>query len=131
MAEGLCHAFKSDIYTAYSAGIKRHGLNPRAVEVMTEIGIDISQNQSKTLDDLQPIKFDEVITVCANADKTCPRFSGDTRITHIAFDDPPKLAEEAQSEEEALKHFRRVRDEIKTFINSLPDRLEVAGSTRV
>ena len=120
MAEGLCRALKADIYNAYSAGIEKHGLNSRAVTVLAEIGIDISNNKSKTLDDLNHIQFDEVITVCAHADQHCPNFPGNARVTHIGFDDPPKLAENAKTEQEALDHFRRVRDQIKLAIQNLP-----------
>lgn len=119
MAEGICRALKADTYNAYSAGIQKHGLNPRAVTVLAEIGIDISNNISKTVDDLSHIHFDEVITVCAHADQHCPSFTGSARVTHIGFDDPPKLAENAKTEQEALDHFRRIRDQIKLAIQNL------------
>ncbi len=120
MAEGLCRAFRAEHYQAYSAGIQTHGLNPNAVKVMAEMGIDISDHESKTLDVLKHIKFDEVITVCAHADQNCPISPDKAKITHVGFDDPPKLAAQAKTEEQALQHYRRVRDEIKVFIQSLP-----------
>lgn len=124
MAEALCRDLKGDEYEVYSAGIERHGLNPRAVKVLAEIGLDISSHRSETLDDLGDIRFDHVVTVCAHADQSCPTFTGNAKITHIGFDDPPKLAQNAQTEDEALQHFRRVRDEIRDFVLTLPQRLE-------
>jgi arsenate reductase len=125
MAEGLCREFKGNIFNAYSAGIKTHGLNPLAVKVMKEIGIDISHHYSKTPDDLeqQKVQFDYVITVCGNAHETCPIFQGNATIIHHGFDDPPLLAKTAQSDEEVLQHYRRVRDEIKEYIISLTSTL--------
>jgi arsenate reductase len=118
MAEGLCRKLKGDIFECYSAGIKTHGLNPNAVKVMAEIGIDISEHYSKTPDDLENdgVIFDLVITVCGNAHETCPVFQGNAKIIHKGFDDPPFLAKTASNEEEALGHYRRVRDEIKEYI---------------
>jgi arsenate reductase len=124
MAEALCRDLKSDEYEVYSAGIERHGLNPRAVAVLAEIGLDISSHRSETLEDLGDIRFDYVVTVCAHADKSCPAFTGNAKITHIGFDDPPKLAQNARTEEEALQHFRRVRDEIRDFVLTLPQGIE-------
>ena len=123
MAEGLCRHLLGDQYQCYSAGIEKHGLNPNAVKVMQEIGIDISGHHSKTVDELDDIPFDYVITVCGHANETCPLFPARTRMLHQGFDDPPRLAETAQTEEEALTHYRRVRDEIREFILELPGRL--------
>ncbi len=120
MAEGFCRNLKGDIIEPYSAGIEKHGLNPLAVKVMEETGIDISDQISKTVDDLAGRKWDYVITVCGHADENCPVFPGVTRVIHKGFDDPPKLAEGAENEEEALVHYRRVRDEIRDFILALP-----------
>ena len=124
MAEGLCRRFKSDRIDAFSAGIEKHGLNTRAVKVMQEIGIDISGQFSKTVEELGEGSFDYVITVCGHANETCPYFPALTKIVHHGFDDPPRLAAEATSEEEALGHYRRVRDEIKAFVQSLPEILD-------
>ena len=123
MAEGLARALKGDEVEAYSAGIETHGLNPRAVKVMAEIGIDISGHHSKNVQELLNIPFDYVITVCGHANETCPVFPGRTKIVHAGFDDPPALARSAASEEEALSHYRRVRDEIRAFVSGLPDSL--------
>ena len=121
MAEGWARHLKSHVLEPYSAGVKTHGLNPRAVQVMAEAGVDISRHWSKLLDELRDVEFDHVITVCGNAHESCPVFPGKTRVTHVGFDDPPRLAEGAASEEEALQHYRRVRDEIRTFVETLPE----------
>ena len=97
-----------------------HGLNPRAVLVMAEAGISISHHTSKEVGSVINIPFDYVITVCSHADGHCPAFPSETRVIHIGFDDPPSLAKSAQSEEEALSHFRCVRDKIRAFIETLP-----------
>jgi arsenate reductase len=123
MAEGLARALKGEEVEAYSAGIETHGLNPRAVKVMAEIGIDISGHSSKNVKDLLEIPFDFVITVCGHAHETCPVFPRRTTIIHAGFDDPPALARNAASEEEALEHYRRVRDEIREFVSALPGNL--------
>lgn len=123
MAEGLCRHLQGDRIEAFSAGIETHGLNPLAVKVMQEIGIDISGHRSKTLEDLGDVSLDVVATVCGHAHETCPVFPGSTRIIHQGFDDPPKCAADAANEAEALSHYRRVRDEIRDWIEALPDTL--------
>ncbi len=119
MAEGWARALKSDVLDAYSAGIETHGLNPRAVRVMAEAGVDISGHRSKNIVDLNGVDVDVVITVCGHANEHCPVFPGTTKVIHVGFDDPPALAKNAKSEEEALIHYRRVRDEIRRFIEDL------------
>lgn len=119
MAEGLCRALLGDRLEPASAGIEKHGLNSDAVAVMAEIGIDISAQQSKTLDELGG-DFDYVVTVCDHASETCPYFPARTAVLHHSFDDPPRLAANASSREEALGHYRRVRDEIREYILTLP-----------
>lgn len=124
MAEGWARHLKSDLIDACSAGIQTHGLNPRAVQVMAEAGVDIRGQTSKNVNDLSDVPFDAVVTVCGHANETCPAWLGKkTRIVHVGFDDPPKLAKTADSEEEALGHYRRVRDEIRAFIETLPQAL--------
>ncbi len=120
MAEGFAAAHKSESVEPYSAGIEAHGLNPLAVKVMAEAGVDISRHKSKTLDQVLNIPFDFVITVCAHANESCPVFPGHARVIHVAFDDPPALARAAASEEEVLAIYRRVRDEIRVFVEGLP-----------
>mgnify|MGYP002623902840 CR=1 FL=1 len=121
MAEGWARALKSDRIEPYSAGIEAHGLNPNAVAVMHEAGVDISTQTSNTVDAMEGVELDVVVTVCGHADEHCPAFHGAPRVVHIGFDDPPKLAKEAQTEEEALGHYRRVRDEIRAFVEKLPE----------
>ncbi|WP_432799749.1 arsenate reductase ArsC [Poriferisphaera sp. WC338] len=123
MAEGLTRHLKSDALTAYSAGIKAQGLNPNAVKVMREIGIDITNQTSNTVDELPTQDIDYVITVCGHAHETCPTFPANAKIIHVGFDDPPKLAEAETDPDKKLDHFRRVRDEIKSFVQSLPEAL--------
>jgi arsenate reductase len=127
MAEGWTRALKGDFIEAYSAGIERHGLNPVAVEVMAEAGVDISRHTSKHLDDLRHIAFDAVITVCDNARETCPFFSGAKKMLHIGFADPPALAKALATRgagaEEQRNCYRRVRDEIRAFVETLPGSL--------
>ncbi|MFW6151529.1 MAG: arsenate reductase ArsC [Verrucomicrobiota bacterium] len=124
MAEGWARTLKGDVIEAYSAGIETHGLNPNAVKVMAEAGIDISCQSSKKADDLEDVDFDYVITVCGHANETCPMWlKGQAKVIHAGFDDPPRLAENAASKEEALNHYRRVRDEIRDFVQKLPDAL--------
>jgi arsenate reductase len=123
MAEGWARRLKSDVLEALSAGVQKHGLNPNAVKVMAEAGVDISGQRSKHLDELRDAGFDHVITVCDNAHKSCPVFPGKTKVTHVGFDDPPRLAKGAASEEGRLVHYRRVRDEIRAFVETLPDAL--------
>ena len=123
MAEGWARALQNDLIEPYSAGIEKHGLNPNAVRVMDEAGVDISRQQSQNVDELSSVTFDMVVTVCGHADENCPAFSGGPPVMHVGFDDPPKLATSAETEEEALAHYRRVRDEIRAFIETLPTRL--------
>jgi arsenate reductase (thioredoxin) len=120
MAEGWARTLKGDIIEPYSAGIEVHGLNARAVKVMAEAGVDISGQRSKNLDEVEGTGFDWVITVCDSAKETCPVFPAKAKRFHVSFDDPPRLAKGAKTEDEALLHFRRVRDEIRKFINKLP-----------
>jgi arsenate reductase len=124
MAEGWARHLKGDRIEACSAGIEPHGLNPLAVKAMAEAGVDISRQRSKHIDEFADIVLDWVITVCDNARESCPVFPGATRTIHVGFDDPPRLAENAKSDEEALSHYRRVRDEIRSFVETLPDALK-------
>jgi len=124
MAEGWARAVHPDRLEPFSAGIEAHGLNPRAVRVMAEAGVDISGQRSKQVGDLPDTRFDVVVTVCDNARESCPIFPGSTPVLHYGFDDPPRLAADARSEEEALEPYRRVRDEIRAFVERLPDVLD-------
>ena len=124
MAEGWARHLKSDRIEAYSAGLDAQGLNPRAVRVMAEAGVDISGQRSKHVDEFKGVSFDYVVTVCDSAFEACPIRSADIRVVHAGFDDPPRLARNAASEEEALAPYRRVRDEIRSFVETLPESLE-------
>lgn len=123
MAEGWCRHLKSDVIEAYSAGIETHGLNANAVKVMAEAGVDISRQRSKLVDDVREVAFDVVVTVCDLAHESCPLFPGKTKVVHQGFDDPPRLARSAKTEDEALAHYRRVRDEIRAFVEKLPEEI--------
>lgn len=119
MTEGFAKFYYGDKINFYSAGTEKHGLNSRAVKVMKESGVDISDHYSKTVDDLNGVQFDFVYTVCGHANENCPYFAGKAKIIHVGFDDPPKLSAGLTDEEEILKHYRTVRDEIKNFILNL------------
>lgn len=125
MAEGWARRLLPDEVEAYSAGIETHGMNPNAMKVMQEAGVDISSQSSKLADALSDVPFDLVVTVCGHADENCPMFLTKAKLVHVGFDDPPKLAKSAETEEEALDHYRRVRDEIREFVtDGLPGLLE-------
>jgi arsenate reductase len=128
MAEGWARQLRGDTIEAYSAGTEPHGLNSRAVAVMKEAGVDISRQTSKRVDAVASIPFDYVVTVCDTANEACPVFPGRARRLHVGFDDPPKLAADAATEAEALGHYRRVRDEIRAFVERLPAALNPAGA---
>ena len=121
MAEGWSRHLRSDVIESYSAGIETHGLNKNAVKVMAEAGVDISNHRSKHVDELKDVQFDYVVTVCGHANENCPVFPCKTKKIHAGFDDPPKLAENAKTEDEALDCYRRVRDQIKDFVEMLPE----------
>lgn len=123
MAEGWARHLRGGVITPYSAGIETHGLNPNAVQVMAEAGVDIGGHHSKTLDDLRDVVFDYVITVCGHAHETCPVFPGKAKVIHVPFDDPPRLAT-GLTGEAALAPYRRVRDEIRAYVETLPASLE-------
>ena len=126
MAEGLVRHLRGDHLEAYSAGIEKHGLNPLAIKAMEQIGIDISNHQSKTTDEIVGVEFDYVVTVCDHAQKTCPGvsakgFPAKSKIVLRAFDDPPELAAAEPDPNKQMQHYQRVRDEIKEYVLGLPD----------
>lgn len=127
IAEGWTRHLKGDLVEPYSAGIETHGLNPRAVQVMAEAGVDISGQRSKLVSDLPGVDFDYVVTVCDNAHESCPLFPGKVRRVHAGFDDPPRLAAGARNADEELAAYRRVRDEIRAFVETLPASLDRQG----
>ncbi len=126
MAEGFTRELKGDMFEAYSAGIEKHGVNPRAVKVMQEVGIDISDQESKTTDELPDMTFDYVVTLCDQARESCPLFTETTHLVHAGFDDP---AAAEGTEEEIMAEFRRVRDEIRAFVQHLPEALGTEQET--
>ncbi len=127
MAEGWAKQLLGDMIEPYSAGTEPHKLNPRAVRVMQEAGVDISGHQSKSLGSLRDICFDLIVTVCDNAAESCPIPPPGTTIIHVPFDDPPKLAQTETDEDAALQHYRRVRDEIRLFVITIP-KIEAFGN---
>jgi len=130
MAEGWARQLHGQTLAPASAGIETHGLNPNAVAVMAESGVDISGHQSQTLADFadaqgNPARWDLLVTVCGHADETCPALPVGTRKVHVGFDDPPRLAKDETDPERALDHYRRVRDEIRAFVETLPALLSI------
>lgn len=134
MAEGFARQLKGGAIDAYSAGVDPHGMNPLAVRAMREAGVDISAGRSKHVDELRDVPFDYVVTVCGHANETCPPFlrggggGGRTKVVHVGFDDPPQLAKGAASDDEAMPHYRRVRDEIRAWVETLPESLPPRGN---
>ena len=124
MAEGWTRNLKGDCIDVWSAGTETHGLNPLAVRAMSEAGVDISGHRSKRLDEVLHVGFDYVVTVCDDAREACPLFPGEAKIVHRSFEDPPRMAAGANSDDEAMPHYRRVRDEIRAFVEQLPQILE-------
>jgi arsenate reductase len=132
MAEGWAKNLHGAEFEIFSAGIETHGLNPNAVKVMSEAGVDISAQQSQNIKDFLEIGLDYVVTVCGHAHETCPLFQGDCKVVHVGFRDPPKLARElaesGETEEVQLDCYREVRDEIKAYIQKLPQSLLSEGN---
>lgn len=124
MAEGFCRHYHQNKFECHSAGIEAHGVNGNAIAVMQEIGIDISGQKSKTVSQLPDISFDYVVTVCGNAEQNCPFFPAKTKKIHIGFDDPAMLSKKL-SGDMILGVFRRVRDEIREMVKSLPSLLSI------
>lgn len=121
MAEGWARALKADEIEAFSAGTRPQGVNPLAVRAMREVGVDIFGHTSKGLKAIEG-RVDVVVTVCDLAREACPVMPGvrGMRVVHAGFADPPRLAEGARTDEEAMGHYRRVRDEIRAFVERLP-----------
>ncbi len=123
MAEGFARALKGDAIEAYSAGVAPHPVLPETIEVMREAGVDISKQRSKHVREVLDVPFDYVVTVCDHAREVCPVFPGKAKMVHRGFDDPPSLAIYTVRHEDALNIYRRVRDEIKAFVLTLPESL--------
>lgn len=127
MAEGFCRKHWGHVFNVYSAGTKKHGMNERAIKVMKEAGIDISSHYSKTTEELPNVTFEYVVTVCDSAKENCPYFPGG-KIVHVGFQDPPALTNNMANEEDILKVYRRVRDEIEAAIKKLPETLGIMNT---
>ena len=124
MAEGLVRSLKGDQIEINSAGTEpKDRVHPLAVRAMKEIGIDISAHHPKHLNQFLNQQFDYVWTVCDEAHEACPVFPGKAKLIHVSFEDPPRLAANAKTDDQAMVHFRRVRDQIKEFVQRLPTAL--------
>ena len=123
MAEGWARHLKAERLEPYSAGIEKHGMNPHAIKVMAEAGVDITTQHSKTVAELGSVEFDYVVTVCGHANEHCPIFTGKAKVVHVGFDDPPKLSAGMPDGEAKLAIYRRVRDQIRAFVETLPGSL--------
>jgi arsenate reductase len=123
MAEGWARHLKAEEIESHSAGVNPKGIDPRAIRAMAEVGIDISGQKSKSIAEVMGVTFDYVITLCDHAHQSCPTFPGSTKVVHVGFEDPPQLAKNARSEEEAMTHYRRIRDEMRAFVERLPQAL--------
>ena len=123
MAEGWARHLKGDVIEPYSAGIEKHGMNPHVVKVMAEAGVDITGQRSKTVAELVPVEFDYVVTVCGHANEHCPVFPGKAKVVHVSFDDPSKSAVGLPDNEAKLAIYRRVRDQIRSFVTTIPESL--------
>ena len=123
MAEGWARTLHAGRIESYSAGTAPGRVDPHAIRVMREAGVDISGHRSKHLEEVMGVQFNWVVTVCDHANESCPVFPGTVRRLHVDFDDPPRLAANVATEEEALGHYRRVRDEIRAVIEALPGRI--------
>lgn len=121
MAEAWARYLKGDRVEPYSGGIEPRAVDSRAIKAMAEVGLDISGQKSKSIDEFGDVAFDYVITLCDHAAQSCPVFPAKTKVIHVGFEDPPKLAADAGDEEEAMAHYRRVRDEIKRFVKQMPE----------
>jgi len=129
MAEGWARRLLGETVEPFSAGTRPGRVDPRAIAVMHEAGVDVSGQRSKHLDEIVDVGLDWVVTVCDRANESCPVFPGVVKRLHVGFDDPPRLAAEAKTEDEALGHYRRVRDQIREFVAQLPARLDREGKS--
>ncbi|MBC8469269.1 MAG: arsenate reductase ArsC [Planctomycetes bacterium] len=120
IAEGWARHLKGNIIDAYSAGIRPIGVSSRAIKVMAEAGVDISAQKSQHLVEFSEIDFDYVITLCDNAAENCPVFTGQAKVFHKSFEDPYFAT---GSEEDIMETFRKVRNNIKYFIEAMPNNL--------
>jgi len=134
MAEGWARHLRGEVIEPFSAGIETHGLNPNAVRVMAEAGVDISGQRSRHVEEFRNIKFDYVITMCDHAQENCPLLVHDAPVYHVGFSDPPRLAMEIAQKgaglEEQLDCYRTVRDQIRDFVEGIPGNLAAISAFR-
>jgi len=130
MGEAWTRHLWGDRFEVYSAGIAPHGMDARTVRGMEEAGINMDGYRPKHVDELKGLVFDIVITVCDEAREACPFFPGEHLTLHQGFEDPPLLARDAKTEEEALRHYRRIRDEIRDYVRTLPKVLALSEDER-
>ena len=123
MAEGWSKRLKGDVLEVYSAGIEKQTVDPISIKVMAEVGVDISKQRSKNIDEVKDKHFDYVVTICDNANEKCPVFPRNAKRIHHAFDNPRILAKKLSSMDDIIALYRRVRDEIKDFILKMPENL--------
>jgi arsenate reductase len=121
MAEGWARRLKSDSIEAYSAGVRPAGVSTRAIAVMAEAGVDISAHRSQHVNDFKGMDFDYLVTLCGNAGQKCPVVGGAKHV-HRAFDDPVMVL---GTNDQIIAAFRKARDEIKAFVEALPESLEI------
>jgi len=121
MAEAWARHLRGDVLEPLSAGTQPGRLDPLAVQVMAEAGVDMSGHRAKHVDEFRDADVDHVVTVCDRAREQCPYFPAGVGTLHAGFADPPALARGARTPEEALGHYRRVRDEVRAFVETLPD----------
>ncbi len=120
MAEAWTNHLMSGEFEAFSAGTEPSAVDPRAVKVMMEAGIDISDRKSKGVEAFRGMEFRYVVTLCSDAAENCPYFPAVTKVLHHGFDDPPSLAARCGTEEGKLAAYRKVRDRIRAFVEALP-----------
>ena len=120
IAEGWARHLKGDVIDAYSAGIRPLGVSSRAIKVMAEVGVDISNHNSKHMGEFKGIDFDYVVTLCDNVSESCPVFTGKAKVIHKPFEDPYLST---LDEENVIKAFRKVRDQIRVFVEEMPGNL--------
>lgn len=120
MMQGYLNHFGNEKIKAYSAGIETHGVNPRAIKVLAEDGVDISHHTSNHVDEYRDVNFDYLITVCDHAKENCPWFPTDAEKLHHSFNDPAKAS---GKEDEILAEFRKVRDEVKEYAKQFANKL--------
>lgn len=120
MAEGWAKKLLAERFEAYSAGTEPRPVDPMAIQVMADAGVDISTHKSKDVSRFKDVQLDYVVTICDRNRENCPYFPGKAKMLHCGFPDPPRLAATAKSRFLVVRHYRKVRDQIKEFVEKLP-----------